>query len=300
MRDTVFIHTNAKQIIGALVARHALQRSSLAPEQFDVRIINTSDFPAFASFEGRSMLREGRRVIWRNDDLQSFTPLRFAVPELMGYAGRAVLIDPDIFAVGDIHDLLQRDMRGAAVMARRMEGGSRRPMHYASSVMLLDCAQLRHWQWQADFEKTFSGDRDYRDWMWLLLEPPGSLGALEAEWNDFDKLTPRTRLLHNTHRRTQPWKTGLPSDFTPRGTTLQSRAGIWLRKLTGRGAGHYKRHPDPAQEQLFFQLLGECLDNGNIERSLLDAEITRGHVRVDALSCIDKARQASIPLQQRA
>ena len=293
MRNAVFIHTNPKQIVGALVAQHALRSHSAAPERFDVRILQTTDFPAFERFEGRRYLREGQQVPWRNDDLQSFTPLRFAVPEQMGYAGRAVLIDPDIFALGDINALLERDMGGAAVMARQMDGDFRRPLHYASSVMLMDCARLTHWQWEADFERTFRGERDYRDWMWLLLEPPGSVAPLEPEWNDFDRLTPQTKLLHNTHRRTQPWKTGLPSDFTPRGTTLKSRAGIWLRKLTGRGAGRYRRHPDPAQERLFFRMLGECLDNGAIDRALLDAEIARGHVRSDALDCVARAARAT-------
>ena len=131
MRNTVFIHTNPKQAVGALVARHALIRNSAAPERFDVRIIDTGDFPAFARYEGRSYLREGKQAVWRNDDLQSFTPLRFAVPELMGYAGRAVLTDPDIFALADINLLLERDMGGAAVLARQMQADSRRPLHFA-------------------------------------------------------------------------------------------------------------------------------------------------------------------------
>lgn len=291
VRNTVFIHTNPKQIVGALVAQHALRRQSAAPERFDVRILQTTDFPAFRRFEGRHYLREGRQAVWVNDDLQSFTPLRFAVPEAMGYAGRAVLIDPDVFALGDINELFDRDMGAAAVMARQMDSDFRRPLHYASSVMLLDCARLAHWQWEADFERVCRGERDYRDWMWLLLEPPGSVAPLEPIWNDFDRLAADTRLLHNTHRRTQPWKTGLPSDFTPRGTTWKSRLGIWLRALKGRGAGHYKRHPDPAQEHLFFRLLGECLDSGAVSAALLQDEIARQNIRSDAHECIARARQ---------
>ena len=292
MRPTVFIHSNPRQTIGALVARHALIRHSAAPERFDVRIVQTTDFSAFARFEGRNYLREGKQAVWRNDDLQSFTPLRFAVPELMGYAGRAVLTDPDVFALADINALLDRDMAGAAVLARQMPADSRRPLHWASSVMLLDCARLTHWQWEADFAQTCAGTRDYRDWMWLLLEPPGSVAPLEPEWNDFDRLAPDTKLLHNTHRRTQPWKTGLASDFTPRGTTLGSRAGIWLRRLAGSGAGRYRPHPDPAQERLFFRQLGECLDDGAVPPALLHDEIARGHVRSDALACITRARSS--------
>ena len=289
MRNAVFIHTNPKQIIGALVAQHALVRHSAAPERFDVRILQTPDFPALDRFEGRSYLREGRQAVWRNADLQSFTPLRFAVPEAMGYAGRAVVTDPDVFALADINELLDRDMGAASVMARQMSDDFRRSLHYASSVMLLDCARLTHWQWEADFERVCRGERDYRDWMWLLLEPAASVAPLESHWNDFDRLGHDTRLLHNTHRRTQPWKTGLPSDFTPRGTTLKSRAGIWLRKLAGRGSGRYRQHPDPAQERLFFRLLGECLDNGAVTPSLLREEIARGHIRPDAEACITKA-----------
>ena len=53
------------------------------------------------------------------EDLQSFTPLRFMPPQLMGYEGRAIVVDPDVFAVGDVHELLTRDMEGKAVMGRR-------------------------------------------------------------------------------------------------------------------------------------------------------------------------------------
>ncbi len=299
MRNAVYIHTNPKQIIGALVAQHALLRHSRAPERFDVRILQTPDFPALERFEGRRYLREGKRVVWRNDDLQSFTPLRFAVPESMGFAGRAVLTDPDVFALADINELLERDMKGAAVMARQMAGDARRPLHYASSVMLLDCARLKHWQWEADFEKVFRGERDYRDWMWLLLEPPGSVAALEAQWNDFDRLEGDTRLLHNTHRRTQPWKTGLPVDFTPRGTTPGKRIGAALRRsmsaITGASPhGRYEAHPDPAQERLFFRSLGECLALGTISPSLLRSEIERQHVRADAFERAGEAMDAAL------
>ena len=51
--------------------------------------------------------------------------------------------------------------------------------------------------------------------MSLKLEPPDTIGLIEDEWNDFDRLTPKTRMVHNTRRRTQPWKTGLPVDYRP-------------------------------------------------------------------------------------
>src|SRR4051794_23029485 len=129
MRDTVFIHTNRKQRLGALVAGHSLKTRSTTPDAFDVRIIWAEDYPFIAARDGAAYLREGRQVVWVEDDLQSFPPLRFDVPRLMGYQGRAVVMDPDIFAVGDIVELLRRDMNGYAVMAKRMPPDGRKPGH---------------------------------------------------------------------------------------------------------------------------------------------------------------------------
>ena len=38
MRDTVFIHTNQKQRLGALIDAHSLKTRSAAPDTLDVRI----------------------------------------------------------------------------------------------------------------------------------------------------------------------------------------------------------------------------------------------------------------------
>lgn len=279
MKNTVFIHTNGKQIAGAIVSAHSLKRNALNPDAFDVRIIRQEDHAFFKDFEGRKFLRAGGWRTWRNDDLQSFTPTRFLPPELMGYEGRAAVIDPDVFAVGDVNELLSRDMGGKAIMARRRAGHNGRDDYIASSVMLLDCARLRHWNLRQQFEAMFAGTLDYEDWMLLANEPRGNIGFLEPEWNDFDRLTPATKLIHNTKRRTQPWKTGLPIDFTNRVPLI----GRFLPENGIRLWGKYKRHPDPRQEALFFALLRECLDAGEITVGEIEAEMRDNHVRHDAL-----------------
>ena len=300
MRDTVFIHSNRKQRLGALVSAHSLRTRSAAPDAFDVRILWAEDHPFIEARDGQPYLREGRKVLWVEDDLQSFPPLRFDVPRVMGYAGRAVVIDPDVFAVADVRELLERDMGGCAVMAKRMPADGRKPLHWASSVMLLDCAKLRHWRCEEDFGRLFTFERDYDDWMWLLLEPAGTVGELEPTWNHFDTLDATTKLLHNTHRRTQPWKTGLPADFTPRGRHADAAERPFLERaldrLRGRTAGprgRYKPHPDPAQERFFFGLLRECLAAGVIDRDVVVEEIERRHVRHDALALVDAAGSAA-------
>jgi hypothetical protein len=286
MTFTVFIHTNAKQLVGAHVAAHSLKRNSKRPDAFEVRILRREDYPFFEAYEGRPFLRARSRRKWSNDDLQSFTPLRFAPPELMGYAGRAVVIDPDVFAAGDIMELFELDMQGKAIFARPRHGHNNRSDYVATSVMLLECARLRHWNLERNFDELFRFVRDYDDWITLALEPRETIGFLAPEWNDFDRLTPATKLLHNTKRRTQPWKTGLPVDYT-------NRIPIpFVGRLLGtdgvRLPLRYKPHPDPLQEQFFFRLLGECLQQGLISEAFLRTEMARNHVRHDAFEVLGR------------
>ena len=291
----VFIHTNHKQLIGALVAQHALRRNSDNSEKFDVRILYHEDYPFFQAQEGKLFLRDGVKRPWRNNDLQSFTPLRFMPPELMNYSGRAVLIDPDIFAVGDVWELLSRDMQGKAIMCRRRSGPKGLiDRCLASSVMLLDCAKLNHWHCEEQFNEMFEFKRDYMKWVCLKLEPRDTIGLFEDEWNDFDKLTEKTKLLHNTRRRTQPWKSGLPVDFTPADKFRLFPLVGWVmrtrRRLFGEYAflGSYVDHPDRNQERFFFGLLRECLENGTVSEELLRDEMRHNHVRHDALEVVER------------
>lgn len=142
---------------------------------------------------------------WSRHHVQSFIALRRMVPQLMGFEGRALLLDPDVVAVGDVHDLLVRDMGGKAIVARRRPDTSfgGRP-HYHTSVMLLDCAQLTHWQWDRDVDAIFSGALDFGPWITLATEPAERIDLLGNAWNSLDTLNEHTKLLHFTERSTQP------------------------------------------------------------------------------------------------
>jgi hypothetical protein len=294
VRYCVFIHTNHRQMAGALVAAHALKRNSPHRDAFDVRLIEHKDHAFFAAREGQSYLRDGDQVAWLNEDLQSFTPLRFMPPELMGYEGRALVIDPDVFAVGDVWELLDRDMQGKAILCRARPYHNGVADYLATSVMLLDCARLKHWHVETQFGELFEGKRDYAKWIQLKYEPRDSIGLLEPEWNDFDRLNEKTRLLHNTRRRTQPWKTGLPVDymladkfhlFPPFALINRAR-----RQLFGDYGllGRYRRHPDPKQERLFFALLKECRAAGIVSDDFLRQEMALNHIRHDVFELLDR------------
>ena len=302
MEYGVFIHTNPKQMLGAKVAEYAINRHSSNTDKFKVHIVCTEDYPWLAEHEGKEYLRDGLQRVWLNNDLQSFTLLRFTPPELMGYQGRAVVIDPDIFAVSDIWELLNRDMDGNAIMCRRRSG----PKGYvdkclASSVMLLDCAQLRHWDAKAGFMEMFAGTRDYHDWICLKLEDRDKVGLFENEWNDFDRLTPQTKMLHNTRRLTQPWKTGLPIDWRPAERSKIFPPLAWVmrarRKFFGEYGlmGNYRRHPDSNQERLFFGLLAECVDRGIVTKDEIEAEMASNHIRHDAFDVLKRTSPLAPP-----
>ncbi len=294
MDKCVFIHTNERQWLGALVAEYSLRRNSANAENFEVRFIHTRDYDFLRRKEGETFLRGGTTRVWHMNDLQSFTPLRFMPPKLMNYQGRAVVIDPDVFAVGDINELLQRDMAGAAIMGRHRSGKPGKQSQVATSVMLLDCEQLTHWDAEQDFDALFRFEKDYKDWMVLAYEDAARIGYLEAYWNDFDKLDENTRLLHNTKRRTQPWKTGLPVDYTPADKFKDKPVLASLNRLRASLfgeyglLGRYQEHPDRSQENMFFGLLKECLEQGHVSEQLVRDEMSKNHVRHDAFEVLDR------------
>ena len=220
-------------------------------------------------------------------------------PGCEGYAIE-VVTDPDVFAAGDVYELLTRDMGEAAVMGRHRSGKSEKEYQVATSVMLLDCARLQHWDAEKEFGQLFSREKDYKEWMVLAYEDPANIGYIEDCWNDFDNLDTNTRLLHNTKRKTQPWKTGLPVDYTPankfKDKPLLASANRMRAKLFGEYGllGRYQEHPDKRQEQFFFGLLKECLECGHISEELVRQEISKNHVRHDAFEVLDRTPKLEV------
>ena len=87
---------------------------------------------------------------------------------------------------------------------------------------------------------------------------------------------------------------GLPVDFTPankfKDKPLLAGANRVRAKLFGEYGllGRYQEHPDKCQEQFFFGLLKECLENGHVSEELVRQEISNNHVRHDAFEVLDR------------
>ncbi len=305
-KPTVYIHTNDKQIVGAKVGTYSMRKASKHPDEFDVKLIRLEETAHLLKRQGMSYLRKGKKAIWHNEDLQSFSPLRKMVPQLMGFKGRALVVDPDVFAVGDVYDLLTRDMGGKAILCRNVSDGYKGNGHpfYASSVMLLDCTRLQHWRWDEDIDRMFNGELDYGPWIGLKHENPDIIEEIGEEWNSFDKLISETKLLHTTERLTQPWKTGLPIDFdqnvntTPssKNSGTQSPTAIFARFFrtffnqksseSVSTVRHYQAHPDQKQEKFFFELLRGAIDEGYIDMEMIQQRMVANDVRHDAIELL--------------
>ncbi len=270
MKREIFIQANHKQLLGAKIAKFAMETRGQAKEYgIPVSIMNVEEKPTYLEYVGMTYKRGNETRIHDPNDLQFFTLSRFMPPELMEYEGQAVVIDPDIFALADIQELFETDLQGATIAAC--------PKKHAwdTSVMLLDCAKLQHWNLRHILEGLKNGSEDYRDWMQLKKE---SVTPLSRVWNSLDELTAETKMLHTTNRLTQPWKTGLPIDFTL--GTIPKLFGIvprfWVRQQT-----HYLPHPDTKIEALVLSLFKEAVQAGAITHSEIGDAVFSGDIRND-------------------
>lgn len=281
MTKKVFIHTNNKQGIGAILAKFAIERYLPKDSDIKVEILNVDNLEEFKNFAGKKYMRGGREISYDPKDLQSFTLSRFMPPELMGYEGRSIVIDPDIFAIGDITPLMNMDLEGKPLAACKKKDA------WDTSVMVMDNAKLKHWKMRDFLKALGSKQTDYVDIMSIKFEP--EIKELTRDWNSLDKLGPETKLLHTTNRLTQPWRTGLPIDFTI--TPMPKIFGIIPRepihKLLGKYPTHYQPHPDKNIERWFLNLVKDALKAGAVTKEALQKEIDFGHVRKDLLSKVD-------------
>ena len=185
----VFCGSDRSQMLAYKVLAHSIGRHT--DRRIEIRPIDNGIAPAPA---------DPRNVPYTN-----FSFARFAIPALCGHAGRAIYMDSDMLVFSDIGELWDTPMEGAKIA---IEVGSRQEDNRSkqAAVMLLDCAKL-DWDVQrivADLGRRY----DYNALMSVdpLLEPGQMQERIVTGWNDLDRYEPgRTRNLHYTEIRTQPW-----------------------------------------------------------------------------------------------
>jgi hypothetical protein len=215
----------------------------------------------------------------------------------MDYQGRALVIDPDVFAVRSLVPLLTADMAGKSILCRFMQDGflGDKGAYYSTGVMMLDCSKLEHWNWEAELSGLFAGRNDYWDLLQLKTENPEHIGELDERWNSLDKLTADTCLLHFTRSCTQPWKSGLPMPDDVYDPTAPWPFAARLRRLVSkRPLRRYQRNPYADQERFFFDLLARCLVDGALPESFVHSEIAKSRLRADTFDLLEKSGFRSV------
>lgn len=190
----IFCGADRSQQLAFRVLADSIRRHT--QREVEIRAIDNADVPLVADP--------------RHAPYTEFSFARFAIPALAGHQGRAIYLDSDMLVFRDIAELWDAPLDGAHVA---IEIGSRSdPAQTAharnrhAAVMLLDCARL---DW--DVARIVAGlgrDYDYNALMTLdpLLAPEQLREAIARGWNDLDRYdAERTRLLHFTEIRTQPW-----------------------------------------------------------------------------------------------
>jgi len=193
----IFIGYDPSQHISFEVLRYSLEKH--ASEPIEIEAIDAAKLTDFK--------RAG-------DPLAStpFTYTRFLVPWLCNYEGTALFMDSDMLALGDVCELFHLPMDGLALRVRQHDyrpteavkmGGkvqTQYPRKNWSSLMLMNCPELRAWSKEAVETQTGA-------WLHRFEPiPDEKIGDLSQEWNVLDRMTGPTKLLHYTSGG--PWLAG--------------------------------------------------------------------------------------------
>lgn len=286
MKNTLFIHANHKQLFGAKLSKYSFEREVGPNRNFDTHIILAEELPEMQNLVGKTFTSNKEEVKFTLDNLQSFTLTRFAPPQLMNYKGRAIVIDPDIFALEgtNIDELFEMDMEGNSIAACYREDKE----CWESSVMLLDCEKLKHWNLRNIIYELTEKKTDKK--VFMALQREKHIKRLSWIWNNMDKINPDSKILHTTARITQPWKTGLPINYTQK--PLPKLFGFIRRepihKLLGKYPTHYRPHPNKNIVDFFFTLLKSAIKDGEISEKYIEREIRKKNVRSDMFDVLSQ------------
>jgi len=195
----IFIGSDASQLLASRVLEWSLRKYSSLP--LEIQILDASTVPQLTE-----PLRRRQRT--------GFSFIRFAIPELCAWQGRAIYLDADMQVFADIAEVWCHPMNGkglvCTVQSQTPDAWKGKNIFQPGrqfSVMLLDCSRL-NWQVSDIFRDYEMGKVTYEDIMFKMTPTPNSEidENLPAEWNHMETYIPgRTKLLHYTVGYEQPW-----------------------------------------------------------------------------------------------
>ena len=233
----VYIQTNSKQFLASKVSAYSFVRFG-----HNVKLMNFEESEILKKYLGKKYVKNGKLKTYEND-LQSFTPLRFLAPTLNNNKDLILVIDPDIFAINDPKIILDNVNDDYDLYCTSYNQILR------SEMMLINAKKIQ-WNFEKIIKELFEFKIDYKDLMSLSFDTSLKIKIIENKFNSHDKITNDTILLHTTNRLTQPWKEGLLIDFDAGNKTILN----YLKNITKKKLGikydkniiesKYQKHPN--------------------------------------------------------
>ncbi len=143
--------------------------------------------------------------------------VRFMIPSLCGFQGKAIYMDADIVVYADIRELWDQlsDEKALGLVHDPVGIWGDKPVKKGihSSVMVMNCERLADWKPEALFKNVVSGKKElqdgqvrYSDFMSMKWVDPAIIQPIDTCWNHYNIVREDTKAIHFSHVRTQPWK----------------------------------------------------------------------------------------------
>lgn len=216
----IFIGSSSRNVLEEKVFVYSLQKYSSLPIEVNILDGETGSV-RFQNGEVKELPATVRHAM---KGATAFSLARFAIPQWCNYQGRAIYCDSDQLLLQDLAELWNMDLEGAGATAVHVRDAESNPYYvnsflkslmessedyYLTSVMLMDCEQLKTWDIEAIVEQFNQGKFSYSEMMFFgkafTQSIPTEVKRLPTEWNHLDVLTQNTKLVHFTDLTSQPW-----------------------------------------------------------------------------------------------
>ena len=239
----VYIHCNRMNDIPAKVAKYSFEKQNPG---LNVHLEYLEDHPKLLENHNHYFYRDGVKMQWDTTKHQSFFPVRFLCAESHKAKKRTekwiLVTDPDIFCLKDLEKLNSYIKKAEEKKSNIIAHGSN------SSVMLLNTEKV-NWTEDELIRDVFKKKANFDNWMYLNF--PKVL-TLPGAYNQYDRITKNTALLHTTKTETQPWKTGITYEEWELHNKIRKPNNKKLK---------FKNHPSRLVRECVFSLFKEAYDN---------------------------------------
>jgi len=255
----IFIQSNPQQELAAKVSSYSFKRFGFK----NIEILHLNNIKELKDKFNKRYLRSGKKIIFKKNDLQSFTLIRFLPPKI--FNDFCLIIDPDVFAVKNPAESLKHYIKSK----NNKIFCTKKNDKFKSEVYILNCKNFDLWNFDKIIDDLFTNKLDYQKLINFEFLNKNLIGELECNFNVWDKIDEKTILLHTTNRITQPWKEDLNIDFKIYTSKINFLKN-YINKILGRNHNSkifekkYKPHPNMIVSNFVENIFKEAYINNYI------------------------------------